>query len=170
MAESPQPGKRRLSISALDDISIKRPTPWNNLCQRCEAVPWSSLAQEIIRSGSKGKLVIRLSDMHDTHEELRRSECKTCQGLSMIKPSHLDGTRCELRAYSARHVFGRVSKKALLSESIGSVLIGIVPRGKLVAACFPSGFFAITDTNQQNFDFGPRRTIPDTIDFELVKG
>lgn len=146
MMECLQPKKHRLSISAPDNISMKRLSPWGNLCQRCEIISWSNLAKEKISNGPRGKLIIQLSDTQDTHEELRNSECRMCQCLSMIKPGPLDSTRCQLRAYSARYVFGRVRKKALLSDLVDSVVIGIAPRGESVVACFSNGFFGISDT------------------------
>jgi hypothetical protein len=169
MMECFRPNKRRISISGPENMFLQRLSPSGNLCNRCEIIPWSSLAGEKIRNGSRGKLIIELSDTQDTHEELRNSDCRMCRCLSMIKPGHLDGTRCQLRAYSARHVFGRVRKKAWISELVDSVVIGVAPRGESVTACLSNGFFGIAGTNQQDYDFGPRM-MSDVVDFELVNG
>ncbi|KAI1057486.1 hypothetical protein LB507_011592, partial [Fusarium sp. FIESC RH6] len=67
----------------------------NDLCERCNAIEWSLLAE-------KSKNNLPVDYFHEavtkTHKELRSSPCQVCQLLSLLKSSDLDNSSCALNA------------------------------------------------------------------------
>ena len=87
------PAKRKLVQPAIEG---------DELCHRCNSIPWTLLAREAPISRN-GKLIARLSI---SQEKLRRSRCPVCRLIASVKPRAFDLKACQLKACS----FGGVPK------------------------------------------------------------
>ncbi|KAI1780913.1 heterokaryon incompatibility protein-domain-containing protein [Hypoxylon cercidicola] len=160
---------RSLSIEGLDQevkrlqLSVSSTTL---LCSACSAVQWSSLAnnQPFDHSG------IMVMKVHATHDELRVSACPVCRALALIKPATLDGQVCSLKAFGSQPALAASSYTSPRPTSWKQcTVLGIVPEGSSYTTCRELGFFAVLGREPADFEFGPRRILPGSVDYSHIK-
>lgn len=96
-----RPHSEEISLGSAKRPEIKTaPDVSENICTRCNDIPWKQLANEVLKPSTENLM----AKIAATYDELRLSPCSACQALALIKPASLDGKKCHLRSYSARKV------------------------------------------------------------------
>lgn len=139
------------------------------LCNDCKAVDWSSLPT-LAADGLLEDRVRELRPVTANFDELRTSSCRICAILSTIKPPHLNGRQCVLKAlplwrqntYKGAALF-RNNHCALENVSRCTVLIVEDTRNGSLLHHEPS--LAIVKLN----DLSSSRITPSSIDYNKLK-
>ncbi|KAK3367687.1 heterokaryon incompatibility protein-domain-containing protein, partial [Podospora didyma] len=136
----------------------------SELCVACSTIDWAQLARDQLPNIP----VSLFPEMRATHDELLRSSCRVCSSIATIKPPSLDGQPCRLVAI--RSDIALATDKICPSGRTCTV-IGIWPEDRKFTTaqeCIQFGYVALvgsSDLHLQGFDVGPRKVLPDAIDF-----
>ncbi|KAI1865417.1 uncharacterized protein JN550_008465 [Neoarthrinium moseri] len=141
----------------------------NDICARCQAVPWAELALSDPPTSDQG---VKIMDIPETHQDLKTSQCRVCQLLATIKQAEYDDSACTLLRFCARpvlrdHVEG--IEVPQFAQNDGQVLGCGFDNNSTFTWFRKAGFIGITHSTR-HAEFGIRRIDLNSADFDLVKG
>lgn len=139
------------------------------LCDECRAVDWSSLL-----GLASGRLLeeeaVYIRPVPKDLEELWTSPCKVCRIVSLLEKqwASAKGGEWWLTARLAEHVLLVPARVNLQGVSQCTVL-EVWKTGLKFDWTYTSCLAALTHSGQDDFDVGPRRIVPDAIDYGWVE-
>ena len=169
-----------------------------NLCPRCSSVQWAELADDNDNTvadslSDRSSAGIFVAPLEESHQVLASSNCELCKLWAVIKPSTLDSvsssssssssaplSKCHLRAFPSTilddvtgifRTFLRPGRACRACVLIG-VVTDLPSSYSDVYEIRARGLFAIHRASarlSEDYDFGPRRILPDHIDFSVFK-
>ncbi|KAI6084285.1 heterokaryon incompatibility protein-domain-containing protein [Hypoxylon rubiginosum] len=152
--QEPHVKRRRQSISSAEI-----------LCSACSAVQWSFLASNQPDWHAENMVM----KVPATHDELQGSTCRVCRALALIKPAELDGQDCSLRVYGSQRALTFWNTTLPSGPWNQCTLLGIVSPITSNRNFRSLGFLALLGQEPANFDFGPRRILPGSIDYSHLE-